>query len=208
MDIDILVIIIIILILYNYDYLSKVLSTTTPLTTSLSLTTTPPSLTTTTTTTSLTPPGPQCPDKMINNGNSLCYTPCDPGFTFDNDHLCKKEGTPVDIILYCLDPNDTVKPSTKLCTTTLTTPPQHTWGCPASYFFHANYSGSGTCSTLGGTPIPATPQCPVHWVYDGTKCSWASDYTPIKNCPSGYKFNDTVTQCVPYFYTTNTQKLN
>ena len=90
MDIDILVIIIIILILYNYDYLSKVLSTTTPLTTSLSLTTTPPSLTTTTTP-SLTPPGPQCPDKMINNGNSLCYTPCDPGFTFDNDHLCKNQ---------------------------------------------------------------------------------------------------------------------
>ena len=145
---------------------------------------------------------------MISNGASLCYTPCDPGFTFDNDHLCKKEGTPVDMILYCLDPNDTVKPSTKLCTTTLTTPPQYTWGCPTSYFFHANYSGSGTCSTLGGTPIPATPQCPVHWVYDGTKCSWASDYTPIKNCPSGYKFNDTVTQCVPYFYTTNTQKLN
>ena len=228
MNLEIIFIIILVFVFYYYNNLSKS-STTTPLpttTTTTSLSTTPlPTTTTTTsptatslsttplpTTTPQPPPGPQCPEKMISNGASLCYTPCDPGFTFDNDHLCKKEGTPVDMILYCLDPNDTVKPSTKLCTTTLTTPPQYTWGCPTSYFFNANYNGSGTCwspnPASNGTRIPATPQCPVRWVYDGSKCTWASDYTPIKNCPTGYKFNDTATQCVPYFYTTNTQKLN
>ena len=222
MNLEIIFVIIIVFVLYYYNTLSKT-STTTPLpttTTTTSLSATPLPATTTTslsttplpTTTPLPPPGPQCPEKMISNGASLCYTPCDPGFTFDNDHLCKKEGTPVDMILYCLDPNDTVKPSTKLCTTTLTTPPQYTWGCPTSYFFNANYNGSGTCwspnPAPNGTRIPATPQCPVRWVYDGSKCTWASDYTPIKNCPTGYKFNDTATQCVPYFYTTNTQKLN
>ena len=197
MDLDILVILILILILYNYDSLSKVLITA-PLTASLAQLTT--SLTT-----PLTPPGPQCPDKMINNGTSLCYTPCDPGFTFDNDHLCKKPGNPVNFVLSC-NSNDIVKPGTQLCTSPAT-PPTPTWGCDSNRYFNTNSNGSGTC-WLNMSYVPAYLKCPQNWSYDGTSCHWASDYTAIKSCPDGYKFNDTATQCVPYFYTTNTQKLN
>ena len=132
MDIDILVIIIIIIVLYNYDTISNFLITTT--------------------TTPLTPPGPQCPDKMINNGKSLCYTPCDPGFTFDNDHLCKKPGNPVNFVLSCNN-NDIVKPGTQLCTSAAT-PPAPTWGCDSNRYFNTNSNGSGTC-WLNMSYVPA-----------------------------------------------------